>query len=89
MKPSEVMDINARTRKGPAKLRSLEIEHAENGGHIVTHRFHSTDGPYQEPKAHVFGKGQGKEMLSHIGKHMGLKADEVEPDEDSAAGAAT
>ena len=57
-------------KPGPKKLRAIEIESASNGGHTVTHRFHSGDGPYHDPEKHVFGKGEGKKMMSHIAEHM-------------------
>lgn len=56
-------------KAGPKKLRSIEIEHADNGGHVVTHRFHSGDGPYHEPETHVFGKTEGAKLMAHLKEH--------------------
>jgi hypothetical protein len=68
------------------ELASIEITPAENGGHTIKHRFKSKpvmrkgamhsgmEMGYQEPEEHVFGKGQGKEVMAHIGKHLGIGA---------------
>lgn len=63
--------------KMPAKqIRSVEIEKAENGGHVVTHRFeHSGDGPYHEAETHVFGAGDGGKLLAHLTKHLRVKVE--------------
>lgn len=62
-------------------IRRMEIEPAENGGHMVTHSFkdmpsHSTKNgmsmAYQEPEKHVFGANQGHEMLAHIANHLSI-----------------
>ena len=61
MKIADVMDHNARAksmaRKTPTFYR-MEIEPAENGGHVVTH-FKS--GAYREPEKHVFGADEEQE----------------------------
>ncbi len=68
------------------KIRNIEIEPAENGGHTVTHRFkeqptHSRKGGmsmgYIEPEQHVFGPGDDEKMLGHVAKHLGLKTGKV------------
>lgn len=66
------------------KLRRMEIEPSENGGHTVTHHMkekpaHSTKhgmmpGAYHEPERHVFGKEEGHEMLEHVASHLGIEA---------------
>jgi len=61
------------------KIRRIEIEPAENGGHTVTHHFkesptHSSKSglgsTYVEPEHHVFGPEQGHEMLAHVANHL-------------------
>lgn len=65
------------------RLKRMEIEPAENGGHTVTHHgkpkmtkdrnAHSGMAMgYQEPERHVFGKGEGHEMLAHVANHLGI-----------------
>ena len=81
-----VMDGNAKAQAGKGKaLRHLQISHAENGGHIVEHHFESGE-RYHEPEMHVFAKKEGKKMIAHIAKHMGVA--DGEPEEKEAAGAA-
>lgn len=59
----------AKNTKKPAKMLShLVVRKAENAGHMVEHHFTSME---HEPEHHVFGKGEGREMMAHIGKHMG------------------
>ncbi len=85
---NDVMDENAKTSRNakPKSLRSIEVEIGEKGGHTVMHRFKSSDG-YHEPEGpHVFGKGDGKKLIEHLTKHLGI---EVKDDPDSAAGAAS
>jgi hypothetical protein len=75
-------------------IRRMEIEPAENGGHMVTHHMkempqHSSkmgmSMAYQEPEKHVFGPDEGHEMLAHIANHLSIpergEADEPEEDE--------
>jgi hypothetical protein len=67
------------------QLRSMEIEPAENGGHVVTQRYKARpvlrkgamsggmgmDSP--ESEQHVFGPGDGRKLHAHIAQHLGLK----------------
>lgn len=66
----------------------MRIEKAANGGHVVEHHFQS-EGGYREPQQHVFGEKDGKALLAHISKHMGIKAGpssgEEEPSEGESA----
>jgi len=66
------------------RLRRMEIEPADNGGHLVRHHFEANlryrrglAGGFEEaaraPEEHVFGRGEHKELLEHIGQHLGLK----------------
>ena len=84
-----VMDSNAKAQAGKGKaLRHLQISHAENGGHIVEHHFESGE-RYHEPEMHVFAKKEGKKMIAHIAKHMGVEHEsEPEAKAENAAGAA-
>lgn len=87
----DMQEINAKSspKKGAKVLRSVTHERSSNGGHIFEHRF-KNDGPgYHEPETHSFGADEGKQALAHFAKHVGLTSDEVKPDADSAAGAAT
>jgi hypothetical protein len=77
------------------EIASIEITPAENGGHTVKHRFKSKPTyrkggreagmgmSYQEPEEHVFGKAEGKKMLAHVGKHLGIGAPVSEGEEDA------
>ncbi len=57
------------------KLRRMEIEPAENGGHTVTHHFkdmpsHSSKNglgmSYTPSETHVFGPGDSHAMIAHV-----------------------
>jgi hypothetical protein len=60
------------SRRG--KLHHLEVRKADNG-HVVEH-FHE-HGPgglgFGPPKVHVFGEGEGDEMLNHIAQALAVK----------------
>ena len=63
----------AKMPSAPKKeLEHIRVSMAENGGHVAEHHYTSFEHP---PEQHVFGEGQGKELLEHIGKHMGVKAE--------------
>jgi hypothetical protein len=66
-------------KKAPKALAHLRISPAENGGHVVEHHFTHYD---HEPEQHVFGKGQGHEMLAHVAQHMGVTDREEEGDDE-------
>jgi hypothetical protein len=62
-------------------IERMEIRPAENGGHVVTHHMkskpmHSSKMgmgmQYQEPETHVFGAGEGHEMLAHVANHLDI-----------------
>lgn len=79
-------------------LHRLEIEPAENGGHVVRHhhreisknnKSHSGISVYSEPETHVFGPDEGHEMLAHVANHLHIaepKEEEREDDEDNEEG---
>lgn len=74
---------SSRKKAGPKEVRSIEVEKAENGGHTVTHRFqHQSEGPYHEAETHVFGKSEHAKLLSHLSKHLGIKAEAPDADEE-------
>lgn len=61
-------------------IRRMEIEPAENGGHMVTHYMKeqpSKNGmmPYQEPEEHVFGADEGHDMLAHIANQLNIPSE--------------
>lgn len=65
-----------------AKIRRIEIEPAENGGHTVTHHFQPASGKgfmtgsHKEPQAHVFGANEGHAMLVHVANTLDIPEDE-------------
>ena len=78
--------LNSRPEKpkaGKKELRSIEISKAENGGHIVEHRFENGDGPYHSPEQHVFGKDEGAKLTAHLKEHMGISAGAAEAKADA------
>lgn len=68
------------------ELSSMEIEPAKNGGHTVRHRYKSKpvhrkgamhsgmEMGYKDPDEFVFGKGENKQMMAHVSKHLGIGA---------------
>jgi hypothetical protein len=68
--------LSSRPKKGNSKkeLRSVEIEKAENGGHIVNHRFTSSGPEYHSPEPHVFGADEGEKLMAHLKSHLGIGA---------------
>ena len=70
----------------PKVLHSIEVKHAENGGHILSHRFDNS-GPgygYHETEDHAFGAEEGDKVIAHIAKHMGLSRGKAEEKEEKA-----
>ena len=66
-------------RASPAKLHRIEIEIGHNGGHTVTHHMRRQglmNGPYVEPKSHIFGASENGKLKEHLMKHLGLGASE-------------
>jgi hypothetical protein len=54
------------------KLDHLRITKGAEGGHVVEHHFAEDGMVYHKPVSHVFGDGEGQEMLHHVAKHMGV-----------------
>lgn len=74
---------NEAAKKGKKVLDHLRVHEAENGGHMVEHHFESMEHP---PEQHVFGEGQGGEMMDHIREHMGIEAEPEKHDIEMAEG---
>jgi hypothetical protein len=83
----------AEEKKEHREVRKIEIEPSENGGFTVTHhnkpkmskdsKAHSGMSiGYEEPEHHVFGKGEGHEMLAHVANHLGIDEKDGEENED-------
>lgn len=75
-----------RNSKGK-ELSSMRISKSDNGGFAIEHAFKSDrPGEYHEPETHVFGEGNGKEVLAHVSEHLGIQtaddAKQVEEDGD-------
>ncbi len=75
-------------------VKHMRIGKAENGGFNVEHEYASTpDGPYEPSTNHVFGKGEGPAMLTHVAKHLRIpmagtkegQTPDTEPDGDEPA----
>lgn len=64
------------------EIRRMEIEPAENGGHMITHYYKEQAGRvneamrYHEPEKHVFGADEGHDMLAHIANHLEIPVEE-------------
>lgn len=65
------------------RLKRMEIEPADNGGHTVIHHKKEKMGRdakshsgmsmgYQQPERHVFGAHQRHEMLAHVANHLNV-----------------
>ena len=61
----------------PKILSHMEIKEGEDGGHIVSHHFEHYDHPAEH---YPFGEGEGREMLTHVAKHMGVKVEHSKPE---------
>jgi hypothetical protein len=73
---AEALSTRPRPGKmGPKEIRSVEVDKGEDGGHTVTHRFKQNDGgPYRESEGpHIFGASEGKKLVAHLIKHLGIK----------------
>ena len=71
------------TARPKKTLSHLRVMKGANGGHIVEHHF--TSGMH-EPEQHPFSDGQGKAMLAHVAKHMGVAEPEAAEEEENAEG---
>lgn len=88
----EVRESVSKERGPYKKLHHMEIEPVKgaNGGHIVTHHYQSEGMDYHKPQTHLFSKEEGSEMLAHVAKHLGVKAEatqeeHAEPENDQEA----
>lgn len=74
----------ARGVRGPRKkLKHMLVMKGKGGGHIVEHHYEQAAGEYHEHESKPFGEGQGEEMLAHVGKHMGVKSEQGEQQEEA------
>jgi len=67
------------------QLSELSITPGENGGHVITHHFRpaiahkrgaASGGmsmAHIPSKQHIFGKGEGSQVLAHIAAALGMK----------------
>ena len=72
------------------QLERIEIQPAENGGHVVTHHYaRKPSGKSQafymgeEPEKHVFGKGEHRELVAHVTSALHLPEAKEEQEEAS------
>lgn len=85
---SDALQANAIShRRNKAKLSHIQIHQAENGGHVVEHHF-DHEGGYREPQQHVFGEGDGKALMAHVAKHMGIKGESAKEEAEEGEGTA-
>ena len=65
------------------EIERIEITPAKNGGHTVRHSFkskpsysksHGMGMEHVPSEEVVFGSGEGKKMMAHVGKHLGIGA---------------
>ena len=74
---------------GTAKIRRMEIEPSDNGGHTVTHSYKSSPGKSgafmeSEPsKSYTFGPGDHEKLLTHVDTHLNLN--QIEKSEENTA----
>lgn len=59
-------------------LHHLQVQKAEEGGHVVEHHYENDGMTFHKPKTYVFGADEGADMLHHIAKHMNVEAPEKE-----------
>lgn len=71
MNYAEALEHKAELRREPkAKLATMELKKADNGGVVASHRMTRFEG--SEP-VHAFGSEEGHLLAAHIEKHMGIK----------------
>lgn len=77
--PALYNEASSREREGKKVLESLTAKPSENGGHTITHHYKSSNGMgYFPSEDHTFGKGQDKDVIKHLVKHLGLKQAKAE-----------
>ena len=75
---TEVRESKTSEKRHYKKLARITIEPVKgaNGGHIVSHEYNSGNSmTYHKPDQHIFSKDDGEEMMAHLGKHLGVKAE--------------
>lgn len=71
-------------KRSYSRLHHLEVHRVrgENGGFKVMHHRESEGMTYHPPQEHLFGKDEGREMIAHVARHMGVDMEhEQEGDE--------
>jgi len=63
------------------KLSHLTIKQGDEGGHVVEHHYADDGMVFHKPTSHVFGEGEGGDLLAHIAKHAHIKSGSDETDE--------
>lgn len=53
-------------------LHHLQVQKAEEGGHVVEHHYENDGMTFHKPKTYVFGADEGPDMMQHIAKHMNV-----------------
>ncbi len=72
---TEPMKTTVHTKPGKAKLRHVQIEPADNGYTVHTSHHEDYNGPMNAPKKpKVFEKKHGHEMLKHVARKLGIRA---------------
>lgn len=71
--------LPSKARKSSKRLEEISIKKAENGGHVVTHRFH---GFAHEPQHFAFGHGEGGKLMDHVRENMDVSDSEPEGGEE-------
>jgi len=74
---AEMKEAKAPEKRSYKKLHHVEIEpvKGENGGHVVTHHYHSDGMAYHKPETHIFGKEDGPELMAHLQKHLKIQGE--------------
>ena len=69
-------------RTDEKKLAYLRLTPGEDGGHTVEHHYAEDGLVLHKPKTHVFGKDEGRELLSHLVEHAGINLEDSGPESD-------
>lgn len=69
---------------GEKKIASMEIKPSKNGGHVITHRYHpsqGTDSPQMPQEDETYTAQNIQDLHNHIDQHLGGAGEEQqEPD---------
>lgn len=64
------------------KLDHLRVREGESGGHVVEHHYADDGMVFHKPTSHVFGEGEGGDLLAHIAKHAHISSGAKEEPEE-------